>query len=79
MTKHSQTDSVASDGRRRTILFIAHPGHELRVHGWLEAMAPEVWILTDGSGHSGRSRIDSTTRVLEPTGAVPGPVYGPHE
>ena len=62
--------------RQRAILVIAHPGHELRVHGWLETTVPAVWILTDGSGHTGRSRIDSTTRILEPTGAVPGPVYG---
>ena len=62
--------------QQRAILVIAHPGHELRVHGWLEAMSPAVWILTDGSGHTGRSRVDSTTRVLEPAGAVPGPVYG---
>ena len=65
-----------TEHRQRAILVIAHPGHELRVHGWLEAMAPSVWILTDGSGHTGRSRIDSTTRVLASTGAVPGPVYG---
>lgn len=76
MTQYSETDCVASQHRRRPILFIAHPGHELRVHGWLETTAPMVWILTDGSGHTGRSRIDSTTRVLESTGAVPGPVYG---
>src|ERR1041385_129807 len=62
--------------QQRAILVIAHPGHELRVHGWLEATSPAVWILTDGSGHTGRSRIDSTTRVLERAGAVPGPVYG---
>jgi hypothetical protein len=62
--------------QQRAILVIAHPGHELRVHGWLEATSPAVWILTDGSGHTGRSRIGSTTRVLEQTGAVPGPVYG---
>ena len=66
MTEHSE----------RAILVIAHPGHELRVHGWLETIAPAVWIVTDGSGHTGRSRIDSTTRVLESTGAAPGPVYG---
>jgi len=60
----------------RAILVIAHPGHELRVHGWLEATRPAVWILTDGSGHTGRSRIDSTTRILESAGAVPGSVYG---
>ena len=76
MTEYSQIDSLASEYRQRTILVIAHPGHELRVHGWLETMAPAVWILTDGSGHTGRSRIDSTTRVLESTGAAPGPVYG---
>ena len=57
------------------ILAIAHPGHELRVHHWLETTRPQVWVLTDGSGHTGRSRIDSTSRVLEATGAVPGPVY----
>ena len=76
MTEYSQTDSLASEYRQRAILVIAHPGHELRVHGWLETTVPAVWILTDGSGHTGRSRIDSTTRVLEPTGAIPGPVYG---
>src|SRR4051794_8313399 len=76
MTKHSQADSVASEYRKRAILVIAHPGHELRVHGWLEATVPSVWILTDGSGHTGRSRIDSTTRLLKTAGAVPGPVYG---
>jgi hypothetical protein len=67
---------VTESQQQRAILVIAHPGHELRVHGWLEATSPAVWILTDGSGHTGRSRIHSTTRVLEPTGAVPGPVYG---
>src|SRR5690242_15156115 len=60
----------------RTILVIAHPGHELRVHGWLELKRPNVWVLTDGSGRTGRSRIDSTTRVLEATGGVAGPIYG---
>ncbi len=55
---------------------IAHPGHELRVHGWLETARPDVWVLTDGSGRSQHSRIDSTTRVLEATGAAAGPIYG---
>lgn len=60
----------------RSILVIAHPGHELRVHGWLETTRPDVWVLTDGSGRTGRSRIDSTTRVLAAAAAAPGPVYG---
>jgi hypothetical protein len=58
------------------MLVIAHPGHELRVHGWLETAKPDVWVITDGSGRTKRSRIDSTTRVLDATGAATGPVYG---
>jgi len=65
-----------SDLGRRAVLVVAHPGHELRVHRWLETARPNVWVLTDGSGRSQNSRIDSTTRVLEATGAAPGPVYG---
>jgi hypothetical protein len=60
----------------RSTLVIAHPGHELRVHNWLETARPEVWVLTDGSGRTQNSRADSTTRVLAKAGARPGPVYG---
>lgn len=60
----------------RAALIVAHPGHELRVHGWLEETLPLVCVLTEGSGRTGRSRLDSTTTVLESTGAIPGPVYG---
>jgi hypothetical protein len=57
-------------------LIVAHPGHELRVHSWLVETRPLVCVLTDGSGRTGRSRLDSTTVVLVAAGAVPGPVYG---
>lgn len=60
----------------RAALVIAHPGHELRVHGWLEEALPPVCVLTDGSGRTQRSRLDSTTTVLEAAGTTPGPVYG---
>src|SRR5262249_35768710 len=60
----------------KAALVIAHPGHELRVHGWLEATRPEVFVLTDGSAHAGRSRLASTSRLLDRAGAVPGPIYG---
>lgn len=60
----------------RAALIVAHPGHELRVHGWLEEEAPVVCVLTDGSGRTQRSRLDSTTGVLNAAGAIPGPVYG---
>ena len=57
-------------------LVVAHPGHELRVFGWMEAMHPRVCVLTDGSGSRGEGRLDSTTRLLARTAATGGPVYG---
>jgi hypothetical protein len=60
----------------RAALVIAHPGHELRVHGWLELARPRVFVLTDGSGRTGRSRLASTLRVLAAAGAEPGSVCG---
>jgi hypothetical protein len=60
-----------------TILFIAHPGHELCVYGWTQQTRPVVCVLTDGSGHDGQSRINSTTRLLRQAGASPGSIYGP--
>jgi hypothetical protein len=55
---------------------IAHPGHELRVHGWLEQARPLVFVLTDGSGHTDQGRLAATTEVLRKAGARPGPIYG---
>jgi hypothetical protein len=60
----------------RAALVVAHPGHELRVYGWLEAARPCVCVLTDGSGRTERSRLASTTEVLEAAGTTPGPLYG---
>jgi hypothetical protein len=57
-------------------LIIAHPGHEIRVHGWLEKTKPVVYVLTDGSGRSGHSRLASTKRLLDRAGARPGQIYG---
>jgi hypothetical protein len=61
---------------RRAALIVAHPGHELRIHHWLELARPLVIVLTDGSGHTGHSRIASTTRVLFAAGARAGAVCG---
>jgi hypothetical protein len=60
----------------RAALVIAHPGHELRVHGWLERARPRVFVLTDGSGGSGRPRLRSTHRTLARAGAEPGCIFG---
>jgi hypothetical protein len=52
----------------RPALLIAHPGHELRVLGWLRHAKPRVFVLTDGSGH-GESRLENTSALLESAGA----------
>jgi hypothetical protein len=59
---------------KNAALAIAHPGHELRVHGWLEQARPHVFILTDGSRPTGTSRIPSTVRLLQSAGATLSPL-----
>jgi hypothetical protein len=61
---------------RRAALIVAHPGHELRVYGWLEATRPRVFVMTDGSGRIGHSRLQSTARIIDAVGASAGPVFG---
>lgn len=58
------------------LLVVGHPGHELRVHGWLEAARPLVVVLTDGSGHTGKPRIGSTAGVIARAGATPATLFG---
>jgi hypothetical protein len=69
-----RTDVPPEDGR--AALVIARPGHELRVHGWLEQARPAVFVLTDGSGRTGRPRLESTARVLATAGAEPAGIFG---
>jgi hypothetical protein len=58
------------------LLVVGHPGHELRVHGWLESVRAVVMVLTDGSGHTGQSRLRSTAVLLDRAGAKAGPIFG---
>lgn len=60
----------------RAALVIAHPGHELRIHHWLERARPVTFVLTDGSGNTDHSRLASTTAVLRSAGARSGSIYG---
>ena len=60
----------------RTALVVAHPSHELRIHGWLEQTRPYVCILTDGGGRSGEPRLSRTSEVLDRVGATQGAIYG---
>ena len=59
----------------QALLVIAHPGHELRLYGWLRKVRPLIAILTDGSGSTGISRMDLSRDLCESLGGeiiVPG-------
>ncbi|SFU57950.1 hypothetical protein [Nitrosospira multiformis] len=60
----------------RSLLVIAHPGHELRLYGWIGQAKPLVCILTDGSGSDDKPRLASTLNILQELGAEIGPVCG---
>ena len=60
----------------QSALVIAHPGHELRIHHWLERHRPRVYVLTDSAGEFGGSRLSSTTQLLEKVRATVGSIYG---
>jgi hypothetical protein len=60
----------------RPLLVVAHPGHELRLFGWLSEAKPDVLVLTDGSGHGDVSRIESTRELLVKSGAHAGSLFG---
>src|SRR5215471_6461217 len=60
----------------RPTLIVGHPGHELRVFGWMLSAHPVVHVLTDGSGSDGKSRVASTTALLDSVGARAGSIYG---
>lgn len=59
-----------------TAMVVAHPGHEVRVHAWLELTQPQIFILTDGSGHSAHSRLPATSNLLAGLQVPCGDIYG---
>ena len=65
-----------SNRDRRSALLIAHPGHELFLHHWLEREHPIVFVLSDGSGGNGQDRCAESARLIRETGASTGPVFG---
>lgn len=58
------------------VLILAHPGHELRIHHWLELTKPRVYLLTDGSGGRQTARTRYSRDVVEAAGATPGAIFG---
>jgi len=61
---------------RKTALFMAHPGHELRIYHWLEKEKPITSIFTDGSGSVNESRLHYSESILDDLGIAKGPVFG---
>jgi hypothetical protein len=57
------------------VLIVAHPGHELLLHHWLERARPIVCALTDGSGGHAQDRSGRSRRIIERAGARVGPVF----
>jgi hypothetical protein len=60
----------------RAALVIGHPGHELRILGWLRARKPLVLILTDGAGHGEEARTDLSQAIIANAGARCGDIFG---
>jgi len=60
----------------RALLVIGHPGHELRILGWVAQTKPLVCVLTDGSGSDQMPRTEQTRAVLAQAGARIGPIFG---
>lgn len=58
------------------LLFVAHPGHELLLHGWVRSVKPVVSVVTDGGGFEGRSRIARTAQWLESMRVPFGSIFG---
>ena len=62
---------------QRPALVIGHPGHELKVLGWMSEYKPHVYVITDGSGRHGVSRTSSTSALLTLLGVPRGELLGP--
>jgi hypothetical protein len=57
-------------------LLVAHPGHELLLHGWISRNKPVVHVLTDASAHSSEARLGRTADLLSDLGARKGAIFG---
>jgi hypothetical protein len=60
----------------RPALVAGHPGHELKVFGWITQQRPLIYLLTDGSGGLGVSRVPASAELIRRLGTWPGEVFG---
>ena len=64
------------DSYRRAAVVMGHPGHELKVFGWITEHHPRVYVLTDGSGQNGVSRLSATENLLAQLGSERVEIFG---
>jgi hypothetical protein len=67
---------MSTSSSQRAALVIGHPGHELRVLGWVHSRQPVVLVLTDGAGHGEESRTDLSRSLAVEAGAICGDMFG---
>ena len=72
--KSGPTTQIGCDPR--VLMLVAHPGHEIWVHGWMEQSRPLVLVLTDGSGSRGSSKLPATTKALRLAQCRIGDLFG---
>jgi hypothetical protein len=61
---------------RKPALLAGHPGHELKVFGWVAEYKPRVYVITEGSGRQGVPRLSSTAQLLAGLGVEKDRVFG---
>jgi len=61
---------------KNSAVIIGHPAHVLRIYRFVEIYQPIVFVLTDGSGTSGRSKSQIAADVVEECGAKTSHVFG---
>ncbi|HLJ30059.1 MAG TPA: hypothetical protein VKY85_25360 [Candidatus Angelobacter sp.] len=61
---------------RHPALVAGHPGHELRVFGWMSACRPRVYLISDGSGSQGIARTSSSAAAIAQLGCERGEIFG---
>ena len=62
---------------RSTALFVGHPGHELRLYGWMRREKPICMVLTTGSrSGSDTARLQASSDLLTTLGGRPSELFG---
>src|SRR5947207_8907748 len=60
----------------RPALVAGHPGHELKVFGWMSEYRPRLYLITDGGGRHGVSRVPTSAALAGRHGIQRGETFG---